>query len=151
MLVTFTDTVTPPSSVEEVRSAVFGEASAYFREASNGRTWLSGDVTPWMPIAVSSTGCDRYKIASLAQAAATRAGFKVSGYRRLLYAFPFLGTCGWAGMGRGREPIADVDQRQGLPGDGRPRDGSQLRPVPLASPGVRRHGHGDELLAPRVR
>lgn len=87
-----------PWTVEQVRGAILGTASAYFREASYGRTWLAGDVRGWYTIGVDSTTCDQLGIAASAKQAAASAGADLSAYSRLVYAFP-PSSCGWAGTG----------------------------------------------------
>lgn len=87
-----------PWSVATARGMVFGSVSDYFRENSNGQTWLSGDVHGWYTIPVSSTTCPTAEIAAKAEQAATSAGVNLSAYTRKLYVFPNTSACGFGGM-----------------------------------------------------
>lgn len=98
MLVNFQDKpIEQPFTVGEVNQAVFGTASDYFGENSYGQTWLAGETVGWTTISMSSTSCDQLGIASEAKSAASKAGFDVSSYSRLVYLFPRNTTCGWVG------------------------------------------------------
>ena len=72
-------------------------ASSYFREASYGQTWLTGDV--YGPYVIPmNTACSTGTIASLGdKAAAAQAGAaKMATYKRIVYLFPSAG-CSWSG------------------------------------------------------
>jgi hypothetical protein len=78
------------------RTLMFGSGASvsnYFYEASYQRASLSGDVVGPYTIPVKSSGCDPDAIAAAAKAAASG---HLSGYSRLVYAFPSA-PCGWAG------------------------------------------------------
>ena len=108
LLVNFQDMPAQPYTREQARSVVFGTASDYFKEASYGQTWLTGDVFGWFTLPRKSTdnayasGCDTISpslgIGPLARKAAAAAGVDLTGYRRVIYAFPSI-NCGWWGMG----------------------------------------------------
>jgi hypothetical protein len=87
-----------PWTVEEARSAVFGQVSDFFMENSYHQTWLSGDVHGWFTISQSSTVCDIHTLASQAQSAASATGVNLSAYNHYVYAFPKNG-CGGNGAG----------------------------------------------------
>src|SRR4029079_7397469 len=70
-----------------------------YAENSYGQAALNFTVTGWFTIAASNTTCDYYTWASQADAAATGAGFMVTNYDRIVYAFPQTSACGWTGMG----------------------------------------------------
>jgi hypothetical protein len=72
--------------------------SNFFLENSYRQTWLTGDVAGPYVIPVNSTTCDYIGIATYAKQAASNAGYNLSGYRRLVYAFPG-NACGWWGLG----------------------------------------------------
>jgi hypothetical protein len=96
MLVNFSDNSLQPWSREQVNDAIFGTVNAFIKENSYGQTWVTGDVTNWMTIALSSTVCDTTTLASQAQQAAKAAGWVPSNYSRWIYAFP-QNQCGFAG------------------------------------------------------
>jgi M6 family metalloprotease-like protein len=91
------DPINEPYTVADAQSAVFGTASSFFFENSYQQTWLTGAVTGWYTIPVSSTTCDTSSIESYAQAAAASAGVRLSAYTHYVYAFPQNNNCGWAG------------------------------------------------------
>ena len=96
MLVNFADNPAQPWSSDQVNQAIFGTMSAFITENSYGATWVTGDVTDWMTIALSSSVCDTTSLASQAQQAAKAAGWVPSNYQRLIYAFPH-NMCGFGG------------------------------------------------------
>ena len=97
ILVNFQDEATQPYTIADAQN-VMTSTSAYYNEASYGQTWLNGTVTGWYTIPVSSTTCNTSSIATYAKQAAQAAGFNLSNYNRLVYAFPNA-ACGWAGYG----------------------------------------------------
>jgi hypothetical protein len=97
ILVNFQDKATQPYTPEFARGVVFNSTSAFDLENSFGQTSLTGDVTNWYTIALSSTVCDSTTLATLAKQAAS-ANFDVSSYPRLVYAFP-QNACSWWGLG----------------------------------------------------
>ena len=98
MLVNFQDKATQPYTVSTAQSVVFSTTSNYDKENSYQQTWLTGDVVGWYTIALSSTVCDHYTLASQARSAATAAGVNLSAYSRYVYAFP-NNACTWWGLG----------------------------------------------------
>ncbi|HWQ33931.1 MAG TPA: NEW3 domain-containing protein [Blastocatellia bacterium] len=98
ILVNFQDKQTQPFTVESARNVIFGTTSNFFREASYGQTWLTGDVYGWFTIPVSYTTCDTTAIANYAKQAAAAAGANLSAYNHYVYAFP-SNTCSWTGHG----------------------------------------------------
>jgi hypothetical protein len=80
------------------RDMVFTQVSNFDMENSYGQTSLTGDVFGWYTIPMDDTVCDYLGIASLAQSAAAAAGHNLSGYSRLVYAFPD-NACTWWGLG----------------------------------------------------
>ncbi|GAA0789393.1 Ig-like domain-containing protein [Marinobacterium sediminicola] len=97
-LVNFQDKTDQPYTRQQAQDLVFGQVSDFLRENSNNQTWLSGDVTGWYTLPLSSTSCDYVSIANLANEAAAQAGVDTSGYNRYLYVFP-KNSCSWAGLG----------------------------------------------------
>lgn len=99
ILVNFQDNPTnQPYTAADAQSVVFGPSSDFFLENSYQQTWLTGDVSGWYTIPVSSTVCDTSSIASYAQSAASAAGVNLSAYTHYVYAFPQNNNCGWAGL-----------------------------------------------------
>jgi hypothetical protein len=96
MLVNFSDNTTQPWTRDQVNQVIFGSVSAFMSENSFGATWLTGDVTDWMTIPLSSTVCDTTTLASQARQAAGASGWVPSNYSRWIYAFP-QNPCGFAG------------------------------------------------------
>jgi hypothetical protein len=97
-----------PWTAAQAQSIVFGapnSVSNYFREESGGSLWLtgsqsaSGDVFGWYTLSLGNTTCDPDAWASAAQAAAARAGVDLTPYDHLVYAFPWVSSCGWSGLG----------------------------------------------------
>lgn len=86
-----------PFAIEDVRSVVFSETDAFMRESSFGQTWLTGDVTPWLPAFNRRIGCETSLIREVSRAAAAEAGFDPARYNRFVYLFPRT-TCPFAGM-----------------------------------------------------
>jgi Gametolysin peptidase M11 len=91
-----------PFAPEQVRETVFVETDAFMRASSFGKTWLTGDVTPWLPALATQPACDTRLIARGARDAATRAGFDLTRYNRWIYLFPRV-DCPFAGLAAGEE------------------------------------------------
>ncbi|WP_105258732.1 NEW3 domain-containing protein [Pseudoalteromonas sp. T1lg76] len=99
VLVNFQDNASErPWSVEEVRDMVFGKVSDYYREASFGKTWLSGEVTGYHTLPIAKT-CETRDINTYGQQAARDAGVDVGSYDRFIYLFPKNEACPWTGKG----------------------------------------------------
>jgi len=98
IMVNFQDKQTQPFTREQAQSVMFGTTNDFYREASYGQTWLTGDVYGWYTIPVSSTTCDTTAIATYAQDAAVAAGASLSSYDHFVYAFP-QNACTWQGRG----------------------------------------------------
>ncbi|TKB49274.1 peptidase M11 [Ferrimonas sediminicola] len=96
LLVNFTSNTAEPWTAAEAHDLVFGEVSEFFQENSYGKTWLAGDVFGWYTLAVDPSGCPTMDIAQAARQAASNAGVDLSGYDRLVYAYPNIG-CSWSG------------------------------------------------------
>ena len=98
ILVNFQDKQTQPFTKDQAQSVMFGTTSDFFREASYGQTWLTGDVFGWYTIPVNSTVCDTTAISTYAQQAADDAGANLASYDHYVYAFP-QNACTWQGRG----------------------------------------------------
>ena len=85
-----------PWTTEHTRASL-DEAAAYIRSGSFGRTWVVGDVTPWLhALPEQPAGCDIRRVEAAANAAAAAAGYQLARYTKLGYAFPEIG-CPWGG------------------------------------------------------
>lgn len=73
------------------------EAAAFVRSTSYGKTWITGDVTPWLHALGSRPACDTSAIAAAARSAARAAGYDLSSYTTLGVAMPRLDACAWGG------------------------------------------------------
>ncbi|MCM2277866.1 MAG: NEW3 domain-containing protein [Oligoflexia bacterium] len=99
VMVNFQDNPTAqPWSVSQVRNMVFTNVSDFMRENSYGQTTFVGDVSGWHTIAQDSSVCDSERLALLANQAAAAAGFDPATYRRFIYVYPMVASCGWSGM-----------------------------------------------------
>ena len=85
-----------PYATAAVR-AELDEAAAYMRSASFGKTWITGEVTPWLHALVSKPGCNTAAIAQAAQSAAQAAGYDLARYTTVGIAMPQLDACPWGG------------------------------------------------------
>lgn len=104
ILVNFQDNPTSqPFTVSAVQSTAFTQTSNFYLENSDQQTSLTGDVTNWFTIPVSSTSCDTGSIKSDAQAAAQAAGYNLSNYSHFVYFMSSNSGCsswwGWATIG----------------------------------------------------
>lgn len=71
----------------------------FYMENSYRQTSLTFAVTGWHTITASTATCDYWDWATLADAAAIKAGFNLAAYDRRVYAFPHTGACSWVGLG----------------------------------------------------
>jgi hypothetical protein len=108
LLVTFASAPTEPFTADRAREVVFtapDSVDAYYREQSfgrisfTGRLRADGDVFGWLTIDAPTTGCPYRDWSTAARAAAAARGFDVAGYDHLVYVFPYVGACGWGGLG----------------------------------------------------
>ena len=98
MLINFQDNIQEPWTAQETQDLVFGPVSDYYKENSDGRTWLTGDVVGYYTLPIDST-CDSWDIYVNTKQMAENSGVDVSSYQRLVYIFPKNSSCGWTGMG----------------------------------------------------
>lgn len=102
LLVNFQNDQRQPYTIDQANNMVFGTVNSFYREASFGQTSLSGDVRGWftLPINTDSGYClnsSGDQIATYARQAATNAGINLAAYNKLMYVFPQLPSCGYAG------------------------------------------------------
>jgi len=98
VMVNFQDKQTQPFTREQAQAVMFGTTNDFYREASYGQTWLTGDVYGWYTIPLSFNTCDTTAIANYAQQAAAAAGANLAAYDHLVYTFP-QNACTWQGRG----------------------------------------------------
>ncbi|TVP16016.1 Ig-like domain-containing protein [Shewanella sp. KCT] len=99
LLINFQDNANEkPWSIDEVRTMIFERVSDYYREASYGKTWLSGDVQGYFTLPINAT-CDSWDIYTNAQQQAENNGINTDAYDRIIYLFPKNNSCSWTGMG----------------------------------------------------
>lgn len=102
LLVNFQNNQTQPYTVDQVNNLIFNDTNtssvtSYYREASFGQTWFTGDTFGWLTLNMTD-GCDYTRIASNAKSAAQNAGVNLSAYQRFMYIYPASG-CGYSGLG----------------------------------------------------
>jgi hypothetical protein len=97
ILVNFQDKAVQPYTVSTAQNILLSTGN-YYSEASYGQTSLTGDVTGWYTIPLSSGTCSTSSIATYAKQAAQSAGYNLANYTRFVYAFPEA-ACSWAGWG----------------------------------------------------
>jgi len=103
ILVTYQDTPTPSwMSSDRVRNIILSDdpasVSNFFREASYGQTWLTGDVYGPYVMPMNQQGCPRGSIATYAdQATRAQVGTTaMAAFHHFVYVFP-SSSCGWRG------------------------------------------------------
>ncbi len=102
VLMTFTDSGATPFTQAQVQN-VFATGSAsvteFFREASYGQQLLNATITPWLPTnSATPANCNFQTMGQLGRSAATAAGYNTASYQNLVYVFPAVAACGWAGL-----------------------------------------------------
>jgi hypothetical protein len=108
VLFNFTGDTREPWTPDQVRQRLFTAAdstSAFFREESHGQLWLTGktdpdgDVFGWYTIPDNSAACTSSYSSWSSQAhdVAVADGVDLSGYDSIMYVFPSVGGCGFAG------------------------------------------------------
>ncbi|MGZ8694545.1 MAG: hypothetical protein ACXWYS_03820, partial [Gaiellaceae bacterium] len=101
LLFNFTNDRSQPWTPTQAATTMFsgpGSVSTYFSEESVGSTTMTGDVFGWYSLPMSSGGCAIDSWAAAANAAAAAAGVNLSSYQHIVYAFPYVMDCGWAGL-----------------------------------------------------
>jgi hypothetical protein len=99
ILMNFSNDKRAPFSASGVASTLFGSGSSsvasYYAEQSWNQTQLTGTVFGWVTIPATNAGCDFTTWASQASSAA----HLPAGYTHVMYVFPEVDSCGWAGLG----------------------------------------------------
>lgn len=102
LLFNFSNNRQTPWTQSTVRDVFFdgpSSVASYYAQASDGQIALTGDVFGFYELSASNTGCAWSSWASEARAKATAAGADLAAYDYLVYAFPYVSSCGWAGLG----------------------------------------------------
>ncbi|HEY8192903.1 MAG TPA: hypothetical protein VIF36_03160 [Gaiellaceae bacterium] len=108
VLLNFASAPSEPFTADRAREVVFtgpGSVDAYYREQSFGQVSLTGrlradgDVFGWLTIADTTAGCDYRGWSTSARALALAQGTDLRGYAHVVYVFPYVAACGWAGLG----------------------------------------------------
>jgi hypothetical protein len=98
-------TPTPTPAAEPwTRAAVDGlyftnqkSVASYFKEVSDGRMAMTGDVFGYFTLAVSTSSCDYGDWGADARLAAKSAGIDLSAYTNIVHAFAKQSSCWWGG------------------------------------------------------
>lgn len=103
MLVNFQDNPSnQPWTKSAINTTVFNTINDMFYESSFHQTTVVGDVAGWFTVPINSTSdCNTVtdNMPRFADQAAAQAGYDVSSYKRKIYIFPNVRSCGWAGLG----------------------------------------------------
>ena len=102
LLFNFAGDTRTPWTTAAVRNVVFdgaGSVNAYYQDASYGKLSLAGEVFGWLTIDATSAGCDWQTWATQARSKAAAAGVPLANDSYTVYAFPYVTSCGWAGLG----------------------------------------------------
>ena len=101
MLVNFSNDASQPYTPEFAAGVAFNNTNsvaAYYAASSYGQLTLTGDVFGWYTIPDTNATCATDTWASSAVAMAAAAGVTLSAYDNVVYAFPTVSSCGWAGL-----------------------------------------------------
>ncbi|HXG25923.1 MAG TPA: hypothetical protein VNL94_03605 [Candidatus Binatia bacterium] len=85
---------------EYAAGVIFTNANSianFYAEESYGGLALTGDVFGWYTITYDTGTCDTTAIQARSDAAATAAGVSLTGYTNVMYVFPHLNACSFAG------------------------------------------------------
>ena len=101
-LVNFQNNTNQPYTISQANDLMFNQANPssvtnFYREASYGQTWVSGDTVGWYTLPMNADCNATGTIASLARQAAINAGVNVSAYQKHMFVFPGIG-CSWSGL-----------------------------------------------------
>lgn len=103
VLVNFTDLTSQPATQATVQQRLFGSSNSvnsYYNTASYGAISFSGEVTPWLTMNTTVGGtCDYYAWTDHAITSVTNQGYTLENYDHVMFIFPFLGVCPYAGLG----------------------------------------------------
>jgi hypothetical protein len=76
-----------------------GSVTEYYKETSYGLQLLNATITNWLQSGASvPAGCNISTMMTDGNALATAAGYTIGNYQNLVYVFPRVSGCGWAGL-----------------------------------------------------
>ncbi len=87
------DAVTPTKAIDQLENT----NDAWYDDASYGQVRMTAEATDWLTIPAPD-GCASSVIMDNALAAAKSAGWDLNSYDHLLVYFPYVASCGYAGM-----------------------------------------------------
>jgi chitodextrinase len=104
ILLNFSNDATQPYAAATANGIMFSNPTSvanYFAEESRGAVAMSGHVYGWYTVAATNASCNTAYSTweSQADAMAAAAGVDLSSFDRVVYAWPYAPSCGWAGMG----------------------------------------------------
>ena len=107
ILINFSNDTSEPWTPAEIKQKVFTDpdsVNSYFQEESTGAVYLTGnddpdgDVFGWYTIANSNTNCSYTSFANAARQKMLLDGHDPNDYDNLLYVWPDVAACNWAGL-----------------------------------------------------
>jgi len=104
ILIKFTDSPSTTLTQAQVQTATAGgpgsgSVAEYYKEASYGQQLMNVTVTPWLAsTSATPANCNFTSMGSLANTAATNAGYNPNSYNFIVYVFPRVSSCGWSGL-----------------------------------------------------
>ncbi len=101
VLVNFSNDASQPYTPEYAGGVAFNNTNsvaAYYAASSYGQLTLAGDVFGWYTVPETNATCATDTWASSAASVAAAAGVTLSAYDNIVYAFPTVSSCGWAGL-----------------------------------------------------
>lgn len=111
-----------PWSPEETRSKIFtasNSVNAFYNEESYGQISLTGKLRPdgdvfgWFSLSGTTVGCPYTDWEGEADQRAADAGIDLSGYRHIVYVFPFKSSCAWGGIAEVNGSRANINGNTG--------------------------------------
>ena len=77
-------------------------ASAYVREASYGKTWLTHETTSWLHAwSAEPSTCDYSQLSTFTTEVARQSGYDLARFSHLVFVFPYVAACRWGGSYNG--------------------------------------------------
>jgi hypothetical protein len=104
LLVNFQDNQTQPYTIDQANNLLFNSSNSssvtnYYREASYGQTWITGETFGYFTLPMNTGNCDgQSQIATYAKQAATNAGININNYSKFMYVYPRM-SCTYTGWG----------------------------------------------------
>ena len=102
VLLNFAGDAREPWTPAHVDQRIFTDSNstaAFYAEQSGGDIEVTGDVFGWYTVDGPTSYCNVDLWASQARAAAAEAGDDLSTYDHVMFVFPQMASCGWAGLG----------------------------------------------------